>query len=77
MVPFIRLLTSTLVGAVTAVAAALLALLTAFAFGAFRMWWSVSDGGGDIGAFFVDIPGLSALIVIAGFLLGFYWRFKR
>jgi hypothetical protein len=72
------MLTSVLTGVAGALGAGVLALVVAFAFGFVRVWWDFGDGTGEIGAYSMDVPGLSTLVAMAvGFALGFYWRFRR
>jgi hypothetical protein len=72
-----RLISSVLVGVLGALAVAVLVLVSALAFGFLRIWWDFGGGSGDIGAFSVDVPGLLGIAIVAGFVLGFSWRFRR
>ena len=73
-----RFLKSVFVGLAGAFAAGVLAFLAGFVFGAVQLWWDTRAGSSGIGAFAVDVPGLRTVIAVPlGFVIAFYWRFKR
>ena len=74
----VRVLKSILSGVVAALAAGLLALLVWVVFAAIQMRLAMRGQLAGIGAISVTIPGPLAVVAVPiGFIIGFYWQFRR